>query len=152
MSTESTESTVNTVNTVNTESTVNTDPRLAAVHERELDRRAAMVAADTTALDDLLDPEVRWIHGSSKLDSKASIIETIGSGAVRYLELAGSDEGYRVLADTVVLARCTIRMRSEAAGAERAPLTLLNTLVWQLDGARWRIVHYQSTIVPHSAS
>jgi len=127
------------------------DPRLAEVHQRELARRTAMTTADTAALADLLDDDVRWIHGSSKIDTKASIIETIGSGAVHYLELAGSDEGYRLLADTVVLARCTIRMRSEADGVERAPLTLLNTLVWRLDDDRWRIANYQSTILPAPA-
>lgn len=128
------------------------DPRFAAVHGRELARRAAMTDADTAALDDLLSDAVRWIHGSSKIDTKASLLETIGSGAVHYLELTGSDEGYRAIAETVVLARCTIRMRSEAAGVERAPLTLLNTLVWRLDDDRWRIEHYQSTIVPAPAS
>ena len=127
------------------------DPRLAAVHERELARREAMTTADVAALDDLLDEQVRWIHGSSKIDTKTSIIETIGSGAVHYLELTGSDEGYRLLADTVVLARCTIRMRSEADGVERAPLTLLNTLVWQLVDGRWRVANYQSTILPAPA-
>jgi hypothetical protein len=127
---------------------IDLDPRLVTVHERELARRAAMTAADTDSLDDLLAEQARWIHGSSKIDTKASLISTIGTGAVHYLELTGSDEDYRFLTDTVVLAHCTIRMRSEAGGIERAPLSLLNTLVWRLDGERWRIEHYQSTILP----
>ena len=124
-----------------------TDAATAEVHERELARRAAMMQADTAALDDLLEDEVRWIHGSGHIDDKRSFIDTIGAGRTRYLALDGSDEGYRRLADDVVLARCVIRMRSEAGGVARDPLTLCNTLVWHRTDGVWRIANYQSTLL-----
>src|SRR5258708_2183825 len=109
----------------------------------ERQRSDAMIRADRAALESLFDDELVWTHSSARVDSKQGFIDTVLSGAVRYLKIEISDQVVRIhgtLAVTTGLAA----MRALLKGEER---DLFNryTAVWSKRSGNWRMVAWQST-------
>ena len=59
-----------------------------AVLQAEQSRRLALLAGDLERLDALLSPQLVYIHSSGGQDSKASYLEHMRSGSLKYLSLS----------------------------------------------------------------
>lgn len=116
----------------------------AIVARLEAERFAAQQKADTGGLDRLLGPELSYAHSTGKVDTKASFIESIRTGAIRYATIeAPEDQRVRIYGSTaVVTGHC--RMTIGAAGQEQK-IHLRYTDVWAKTGAGWQMVAWQST-------
>lgn len=108
----------------------------------------ATVARDVAALDRLLDDNLTYVHVSAHVDTKASFMDSVGSGRSSFTGFGVEEPVVRIFGDTgVITAKIEIRLR----GAEGAPdrvLPVLCTDVWARDSAGWHEVAWQATRIP----
>ncbi len=111
----------------------------------ETARCAAMIRADVAALSDMFADDMAWIHASAKVDGKAGVLHTIGSGKTKYLQIDCSEQTVRLYGDLALVGGIA-DMTLETGGETR---TLKNrfTIGWLNDGAGWKVVNWQSTPV-----
>ena len=77
----------------------------------EKQRFAAMIARDTVFLQRVLANDLLYSHTNGMVDTKASFIRSIGSGALQYQQMELEDVVSRAYSNTVVLnGRMTVRV------------------------------------------
>jgi ketosteroid isomerase-like protein len=105
----------------------------------------AMIRADVPTLTDLFADDMVWIHASAKADGKAGVLQTIGSGKTKYLEINCSEQQVRFFGPLAMVGGIA-DMKLEVAGEVRS-LKNRFTISWVNDGASWKVVNWQSTTV-----
>jgi ketosteroid isomerase-like protein len=112
----------------------------------ESKRFAAMCAEDFPALEKLVHGELVYTHSNALVDSKASWIESMRSGKVRYRSVAPGEQKVRVYGDTAfVTARAVIE--AQVDGQPRT-LRLRYTDAWIRTPQGWQFVAWQATPIP----
>ncbi|MGD8832192.1 MAG: nuclear transport factor 2 family protein [Pseudomonadales bacterium] len=114
-----------------------------ALLDADARRRAAMIAGDVQALGELLDDDLVWTHSSGRTDDKAAFLSGIASGTVSYHALDVDDVTLLQRGDVFIL-HGTLHGRASRDGQEKA-LTNRFLSVWLRDGARFKMVAWQST-------
>lgn len=109
-------------------------------------RMQAMAAKDIATLSEVLADDLIYTHSSARLDTKASLIGNMQSGATVYTKVVPSDVVAQDLGDTIVLTGiCQIEVVS--AGKPNA-FAVRFTDVYAKRGGRWQMVTWQSTKLP----
>jgi ketosteroid isomerase-like protein len=108
-------------------------------------RRDAMTKADVATLGELFADDMVWIHATARIDTKAGLLDAIGSGSTKYLSIDVTDETVRDFGD-VVLVGGIAAMAAEIKGETRE-LRNRFTIVWVRRGVSWQVVNWQSTSV-----
>lgn len=117
-----------------------------AVRAAEDARFKAQTTNDFKALDELLADDLTYTHSSAAVDSKATYIESMRSGAVKYESIEPRDVQIRVYGTTAVITgagRFKVTARGQALDNQ-----LRYTDVWVLRNGRWQMVAWQSTRLP----
>jgi ketosteroid isomerase-like protein len=117
-----------------------------AVKAAELARFAAQTTNDFKALDTLLGDDLVYTHSSAAVDDKASFMESMRSGTVKYESIEPRDLKIRVYGTTAVVTGAG-RFRVNARG-QALDNQLRFTDVWVLRDGRWQMVSWQSTRLP----
>lgn len=117
-----------------------------AILEADDARYAAMIRGDTGALQDMLAEQLLYSHSSGQVDTQASYLAALQSGAVQYLEVHRFDELVHMIGSVAVMCGAH-RLRVLVGGQER---TLNNrfTTTWLLQAGRWRLLSWASIPVP----
>lgn len=120
------------------------DDARTAVLAAEKRRRAAMLAGDLGALEELLDPRLQFVHSTGAVDDRATYLAKMAVGRIEYIDIVWSEERVIELAPGAALlaGRMVTGVRVDGTGKR-----LDNRVVtaWtQRDGA-WRLVAFQST-------
>src|SRR5271163_3819998 len=106
-------------------------------------RMKAMAAKDTGTLAKLLADDLIYTHSSARLDTKASLLGAMESGATVYSECTPSEVAAQDCGDAVVLTGvCRIGVTSN--GVPQA-FTVRFTDVYANRGGEWQMVTWQST-------
>ena len=117
-----------------------------AVKEAELARFKAQTGGDWTALDALLGNELIYVHSNTLVDTKASYVESMRSGGLKYTSIVPRDMTVRVYGDTAIItAAAHITAVSNGQAIDNH---LRYTDVWVRRGGRWQMVSWQSTRIP----
>lgn len=118
----------------------------AAVLALDEARFDAQVAGDKARLEELLAEELHYTHSNVLVDTKASYVDSIISGRVRYRQIDRSDQNATVFGDAAV---CTgaATLQVTAGGQDRS-LKLRYTDVWVRRSGSWQMVAWQSTLLP----
>jgi len=114
----------------------------------ELDkaRMAAMAAKDVAGLKRMIGDDLIYTHSSARLDTKASLIGNMESGATVYRACVPRDVAAQDLGDTVVLTGAAhIEVTS---GGNAMSFDVRFTDVWAKRGDGWQMVAWQSTKLP----
>lgn len=117
-----------------------------AVKAAEMARFTAQTTNDFKALDALLGDDLTYTHSSAAVDTKATYIESMRSGAVKYESIEPRDVQVRVYGTTAVITgagRFKVTARGQALDNQ-----LRFTDVWVLRDGRWQMVAWQSTRLP----
>ena len=116
---------------------------IAALEAR---RSAAMLAGDAASLEGLLHDDLVYIHSNGAVDTKASYLEAVASGALDYRSISTFGE---TLIDhgSVIMATGTVRIDVVVDGVERE-VSARYTYTYAGDGDSWRFASWQSTSVP----
>lgn len=109
-------------------------------------RYAAQMGDDYVAMDKLFSPELVYIHTSSVLDSKASYIESMYSGAVKYKAMRRSDVTVRNFGCIAIIngiGDYEVRVKDKDIN-----VVLRFTSIWQKTNDTLQFVSWQSTRIP----
>jgi hypothetical protein len=101
-----------------------------------------MISANRIALEKALHPTLTYVHSNGKLDTRASLVDSLVAGTVDYLSIEPLEPRVRVRDDTAVLTT-EIRMQVEAAGVVH-DLKMSVTAVYFLTEVGWQLAAYQS--------
>ena len=112
----------------------------------EARRRQAMVAADVAALGELLHDDLIYIHSNGSVDTKASYLDAITSGATDYRSVVTSGE---TLIDygSAVIVTGVANIDVVLNGAERH-IAARYICAYVRSGDSWQFASWQSTPVP----
>ena len=108
----------------------------------EIERRAALVSADTATLGRLMADGAQYIHSNGEVDDEAKLTQRIASGALRYRMIVANEEKYACNATGCEVSG-TQTLEVTADGRE---FTLRNrfTVTWLNAGGACQFVAYQS--------
>lgn len=109
-------------------------------------RYAAQLTQDTGALDRLLADDLVYIHSNAQVDSKSSFIDSLRSGAVKYLTMQRSDVRVRTFGCVAIitgLANYDVHFNGKDIAVE-----LRFHSVWTKRDGRLQFVSWQSTRTP----
>ncbi|QQS13375.1 MAG: nuclear transport factor 2 family protein [Rhodospirillales bacterium] len=114
----------------------------------ELDKRRmdAMGKKDVATLKALIADDLIYTHSSARIDTKASLIGAMESGATVYTAVEPSDVVAQDLGDAVVLTG-TARIGVVSNGAPNA-FSVRFMDVYAKRGGNWQMVAWQSTRLP----
>ena len=121
-------------------------PAEQAVRAAEDARFKAQTTNDFAALERLLGDDLVYTHSSAAVDGKATYIESMRSGAVKYESIEPRDVQVKVYGTTAVITgagRFKVTSRGQALDNQ-----LRYTDVWVLRDGRWQMVAWQSTRMP----
>ena len=118
----------------------------AAVDAADARRFAATVANDLAALDTLFDDTMVYTHSDSRRDTKASLIEGMRAGRVKYLRFMREEAKAQAFGDTgIVNGRFTAEVQTPDGRV--IPLNSTFLSVWVRKGGGWAMIAWQSTPV-----
>lgn len=121
---------------------VTVDDALAA----EAARYAAQTANDFAAMERLFGDDLVYIHSSTAIDTKASFIESIRSGAVRYRRMTPGEVTVRTYGGIAIVTG-SVRSEVTVQGQDLA-LDLLFHAVWARRPGGLQFVSWQATRRP----
>ncbi len=113
------------------------------VRQAEHARFAAMIKADTAALDKLLAPELIYTHGDARRIDKAAFISDFKTGAFKYLTIDPKEINVKVYGDVAVVAGAAA-MQIVNNGAP-ASIQIRYTNVHVKRNGAWQMVAWQAT-------
>ena len=127
-----------------------TQSDIAQLEELENRRYAAMLAADTTALEDLLHAELVYSHSTGGMDTKEMYLAALRDKVTVYQRVHRADQTVRVM-DDIGLVFSRVQIDAEHKGAV---LHLDNRMlaVWSRDDGEWRLLGIQSGAIPLQAT
>ncbi|HRE82588.1 MAG TPA: nuclear transport factor 2 family protein [Opitutaceae bacterium] len=122
------------------------DARASEVLAAERARINALIADDFDALEQIFADDLIYVHSNTKIDSKASFLDSLRSKRLKYKSLTHSDQRVRCYGDTAILTGQT-NVISISDGKENLH-RLRFTLVYVFEKGRWRFTTWQSTRLP----
>ncbi len=121
------------------------DPK-AEVEKAERGWADGIVRADLEALDKLLAPDLVYTHSSGDRDSKASYMERIRTGKLKYSKVDYKAIEAYLLKDDVAFVAMRAEVHVQSTAASVMQLSVLHVFV-QRQG-RWQLVAHQSARLP----
>lgn len=120
----------------------------AAVAAADDARVAAMQAAYAAKLNEILADDLRYSHSNGVVDTKASLIQLLTSGAAKYVAFDYEERNFTFPAPDVALMSGRARVVVETAkGGMDAVLAFL--AVWRKgEDGQWRFLAWQSCRLP----
>ena len=109
-------------------------------------RGAALLAADTQALDRLLANDLYYTHSDGKLETKAIHLGTITDG-LRYERFVTSDLHGHVISPEVVILTGKMDQKKLKAG-KSSESKLMFQAVWRHETTGWRLAGMQTAVIP----
>jgi hypothetical protein len=128
--------------------TAKSDPAeelIQAAVAADIQRTAALVAADTKALDQLCGDELIFGHADGRIQSKAELLASLSAGDIRYFAINPGQREVRLLAEAVALVFSSAELLVGTAENAR-PLKIRYLAVYRFDARLgWRLTAYQSS-------
>jgi uncharacterized Zn finger protein (UPF0148 family) len=118
----------------------------AEIRALEDRRYAATVAGDLDELDRLFADTLSYTHSSGSVDTKASYLDSLRSGRLRYRHIERLEENITVYEHAAIVST-RVRLDITAGGADRT-INGQATITWVHHDGRWQFAAWQSTPVP----
>jgi hypothetical protein len=116
------------------------------INDLEDRRYAAMVGADLDTLDELLSDDVLYSHSNASVDSKASYLELLRTGALVYHSLEHTTDAV-ITRPGVAIISGTMSGSIHMHGAAKTLNSRVAT-VWVAEDGWWRLAAFQPTPIP----
>ncbi len=113
------------------------------VLQAEKSRFKAMVDGDHHALDQIIHPDLVYIHSNGEVDTKETFINAIRDGSRKYDDITMDETQVRVYGEVgIINAKCTYHRTTPEGRANN--LSLFYTSVYAMIEGRWQHVSWQS--------
>lgn len=118
-------------------------PRLAALEAADDARIAAVKAADGARLGAILSDDLHYGHSSGPVDTKASFIESLVSGRVKYAVYRNEKREFTFPSPGIALmsGRAHVKVVTATGGMD-SPIGYL--AVWRQENGTWRFLAWQA--------
>lgn len=127
------------------------DPTLAALRAADDERVSATLAGDRVRLLEIFADDLRYAHSSGAVDTKATLINTLASGRLKYESIRYEERSFEVLTPEIAL--MTGRAHVQVVTADGPLDTVLSFLaVWREEKGKWRFRAWQSCKIPAQTS
>ncbi|WP_424137399.1 nuclear transport factor 2 family protein [Roseomonas chloroacetimidivorans] len=113
----------------------------------EARRYTAMKTGNVSALAGLLSERLVYSHSDATQDSKASYLETLSNGTLRYLDVWFETKSVLEAGDHGAVALGTMGAKIIRHGEEKT-IGAMTCAVWACEGGVWRLLAYQPTALP----
>ena len=123
-----------------------TDAEISKLRALEERRYAAMLAGDAEVLEELLHPELAYMHSTVELESKQSYLDTLRAGTSAYKSIRCDDQTIRIHGDVGLVfhhLEADVVFEGNARHLDNRLLA-----VWARDDGDWRMLALQSGPVP----
>lgn len=122
------------------------DSATSEVLAAENARTAALDNNDLPALEKILADDLTYVHASGKVDTKASMLDAIRSGQVRYISWTPVRLNARVTGDNgVVDGEYRVRVTDRRVKPDPFDVDIFVLAVYARRGGRWQQIAWQST-------
>jgi hypothetical protein len=114
-------------------------------------RVAAMISADPAKLAATFSDDLRYVHSSGKVDTKASFVEALTSGKSKYNAMTYESRNFREAAPGLVLVDGRVRVKLGA----KEPFTELYLsflAAYRLEKGTWKFYAWQSCKVDEAGA
>lgn len=119
------------------------EAQLRALEAVDDARIAAVKAADAARLGEILSDALHYGHSSGPVDTKASFIESLASGRVRYTAYENSERKFTFPAPGIALmsGRAHVKVETAKGGMDSEVGYLA---VWREENGKWRFLAWQA--------
>jgi Domain of unknown function (DUF4440) len=122
------------------------DPVSREVLAVENARTAALDRNDVAELDKILAHDLTYVHASGKVDNKASMLEAIRTGQIRYISWQVRTMAVRVNGDSAVLnGEYEVRVTDRRVQPDPFDINIFVLSVYAKRSGRWQQIAWQST-------
>lgn len=118
-------------------------PAVAAAAEK---LRVAMIDPTPAALDALVAEDLSYGHSGGKVDTKASFIADLMSGASDFVTIAITEQSVKVAGDAAIVRHTLTADTLDAGKPGKVNLKVLQ--VWQKQGGGWKLLARQAVRPP----
>lgn len=118
---------------------------LAAVMAADDARMAAFKAPTRERLTAIFSDDLRYAHSTGAVDTKASFIDALTAGKIKYLGIDCEKREFSFPAPGMALMTGRARFRTATAAADHVMSFLA---VWRLEDGKWRFLAWQSCKLP----
>ncbi|QGY80630.1 nuclear transport factor 2 family protein [Sphingorhabdus lacus] len=118
---------------------------MTEIEEIEARRRAAMVACDLTALDELIDDEALYVHTNGLLETKAEYLARVRDRTYRYQAVTQPEMAVRMLSENVAVVTGRIILQVVVPGGNIQSAEGRSIVLWARRDGGWKMQHYQGT-------
>jgi hypothetical protein len=122
-------------------------PDTDIITQREAELYRAMLAFDYVALDGLLSDEVRYIHSTGVVETKAEYFAGLRQGLYEYGDITIASAETRLF-DGVAMTTGVMEMLVGAKGSAKGTIRLQHVLIWRREAGTWRLLLRQATRIP----
>ncbi len=127
------------------------ETRTATLQTADDARVAATLASDRTKLDALFSDELRYAHSSGNVDTKASFMDALAAGRLKYIAWEYVERSFSFPAPGIALMSGRTRIKVARADGEMEML-LSYLAVWREEKGQWRFLAWQSAKLPEAAA
>jgi len=121
--------------------------RGGAILAAEDARFAAMVQVDDAELGNWLAGDLQYVHSTGLVESREQLLDSIGSGRIRYLAIEPIEREAVTLGDHSAIVRGRGRFQV-MTGDTRLDLQIRYLAVYSESAGRWRLRSWQSLRIP----
>ncbi len=107
--------------------------------------RAAQVAADAKAFDELCAAELSYSHSDAHVEDKATFIKNATAGRSKFLSLEYKDPWIRVVGDAAIVRFHWVAESEAVADGKKSSTNLHILMNWQKQGGDWKLLSRAST-------
>ena len=124
------------------------DKVFKAIEELDKQRSQALIDGDIDKVETFLGSSLRYVHSSSTDEDRTVYLQKLRDGFYNYQALESSEKDYRRFGDCVIVNGQT-RVHVIANGNEK-DFKARYTQVWVIEDAAWKMVSWQTTLLPPS--
>jgi hypothetical protein len=103
------------------------------------------MAQDVEALERIMADEIRYCHTSGAVDTKASYLETVRTGGIKWLEIHPRGMEARVHGDVGVIAGEITQTITVGGGEEPIEMHIRTIDVYLKRDGRWQMIEFQAS-------
>lgn len=127
------------------------ETRTATLQSADDARVAATLAGDRTKLAAIFSDELRYAHSSGNVDTKASFMDALAAGRLKYVAWEYVERNFSFPAPGIALMSGRTRIKVAKADGEMEML-LSYLAVWREEKGQWRFLAWQSGKLPDATA
>ena len=121
---------------------------IAAANDADTKRIEALVKGDMAALEAIFTKDMVYTHSNGKVDTKETLLESLKTGATKYLAVVLSEKKHQVHGNTVIVTGIAeVKVKS---GENEVAFQAHFTEAWTRQKGEWKFALWQTTRLPET--